>query len=83
VRPIYDPPADPFAHAGQATLDLASRSFWDGTETVLDMALEDAATGAVLWSVTVRTDADPRDRKAVARLVREALGKAPFVRPER
>jgi len=76
----FAPPPDPFLSAGLATLGLDQRSFWDGHDTVLDFALEDATTGDVLWSATVRSDADPRDHAAMAKLVLQALGRAPFLR---
>jgi hypothetical protein len=78
--PAHDLPADPFSTAASASLDLDQRTFWDGDETILDLALADARTGELLWSATVRARADPRDRAAVAALLREALRKAPFLR---
>jgi hypothetical protein len=79
--PPYEPPADPFPSAARASLDLEQRGFWDQAETILDLALADARTGEILWSATVRAHEDPRDRAAVAALVRSALEKAPFLRP--
>jgi hypothetical protein len=75
----YASPSHPFP--AWASLDLEQRGFWDGDETLLDLALADARTGEVLWSTTVRARKDPRERAAVAALVREALRSAPFLRP--
>jgi hypothetical protein len=80
AAPGYDLPPEPFPAAAQASLGLEERDFWAGPETILDLALADAGTGAILWSATVRAHEDPRDRAAMAALVREALGKAPFFR---
>jgi hypothetical protein len=60
----------------QASLDLGARGFWDGDETILDLALEDAVTGEVLWAASVRSHEDPRNAAAMAALVRQALGGA-------
>ena len=49
------------------------RGFFAGPHTALQLDLLDRSTGRLLWSKAVSTDEDPRDARAIAALVREAL----------
>jgi hypothetical protein len=70
----WAPPAPP-------PFDPTERGYLDGDETLLDLQLEEARTGAVLWSASVRGWIDPRDREGVSRLVDEVLRDQPWARP--
>lgn len=61
-------------------LPLESRGFFAGDETVLELDLVDQRTGQLLWSKVVREEIDPRDARAVRRLVDAALAGQPWAR---
>lgn len=64
-------------------LSVTTRGFFAGDETVLEVDLFDRGTGALLWTKVVRDDVDPRDARAMTRLLDRALAKEPWIRPAR
>jgi hypothetical protein len=51
--------------------------------TALQLDLLDRATGRTLWSRAIRTDADPLDAAAVAKVLDEALAGQDWARARR
>jgi hypothetical protein len=62
-------------------LHVASRGFFARDETVLELDLFDRATGGLIWSKVVRDGVDPRDARAVTRLVDRALAGQEWATP--
>jgi hypothetical protein len=76
AAPPWAPPPSP-----PPPFDPKARGFFDGDETLLDLELEDARTGEVLWSAIVRDWIDPRDSEEVSRLLDQVLRDQPWARP--
>lgn len=72
--PAWEPPAPP-------PFDPKERGLFDGEETLLDLQIEDARTGAVIWSASVRGWVDPRDREHLSKLLDEVLRDQAWARP--
>jgi hypothetical protein len=79
--PAWEPPEDPFPAHG--VLGTGDRGFWSGDDVLLDLALVDARSGALLWSTTVQSSLDPRHAPSMARMLRDGLKGARFLRPSR
>jgi hypothetical protein len=65
------------------TFRVEDRGFFAGPVTALQLDLLDRATGRTLWSRAIRTDADPLDAAAVAKVLDEALAGQDWARARR
>jgi hypothetical protein len=93
LDPGEPPPAAPDVTAAVAlelppladavNFPVEDRGFFAGPQTALQFDLLDRASGRLLWTKAVSSDADPLDAAAVAKLVDGALAGQSWSRPSR
>jgi hypothetical protein len=74
------PPPEQEAIPASSPLSLSAREFFDRDEVRLDLFLQDLATREILWTGSVWAAVDPRDEKAVTKLLDQVLAQRPWGR---